>query len=60
MGAAWMMTTPDVGHAALAAFAGLTAAVALRASWWWPFAVILGILGERMHVRARPRNKHVP
>src|SRR5260221_14546275 len=30
---------------ALAAFAGLTAAVALRASWWWPFAVILGILG---------------
>jgi fatty acid desaturase len=31
--------------AALAAFAGLTAAVALRASWWWPFAVILGILG---------------
>ena len=30
---------------ALAAFAGLTAAVALRASWWWPFAVILGVLG---------------
>lgn len=30
---------------ALAAFAGLTAAVALRASWWWPFAAILGILG---------------
>ncbi|MBV9092989.1 MAG: hypothetical protein JO132_03780 [Streptosporangiaceae bacterium] len=30
---------------ALAAFAGLTAAVALRASWWWPFAVVLGILG---------------
>lgn len=31
--------------AALAAFAGLTAAVALDASWWWPFAVILGCLG---------------
>ena len=30
---------------ALAAFAGLTAAVALRASWWWPFAVTLGMLG---------------
>jgi predicted exporter len=30
---------------ALAAFAGLTAAVALRAGWWWPFAVILGMLG---------------
>jgi len=29
---------------ALAAFAGLTVAVALRASWWWPFAVILGVL----------------
>lgn len=31
--------------AALAAFAGLTAGVALRASWWWPFAVILAVLG---------------
>lgn len=30
---------------ALAAFAGLTTAVALRATWWWPFAVILGCLG---------------
>jgi hypothetical protein len=30
---------------ALAAFAGLTTAVALRASWWWPFAVILATLG---------------
>ena len=30
---------------ALTAFAGLTAAVAIRASWWWPFAVILGVTG---------------
>jgi hypothetical protein len=30
---------------ALAAFAGLTAGVALGAIWWWPFAVILGVLG---------------
>ncbi|HEV2377917.1 MAG TPA: hypothetical protein VGS19_37875 [Streptosporangiaceae bacterium] len=30
---------------ALAAFAGVTAAVALRATWWWPFTVILAILG---------------
>jgi hypothetical protein len=30
---------------ALAAFAGLLAAVALRAGWWWPFAAILAILG---------------
>ena len=29
----------------LAAFTGLTAAIALRVSWWWPLAVILGILG---------------
>jgi drug/metabolite transporter (DMT)-like permease len=30
---------------AVAAFAGLAAGLALRGSWWWPFAVILGILG---------------
>jgi hypothetical protein len=30
---------------AVAAFIGLTAAVAIRASWWWPFAVILGVTG---------------
>jgi hypothetical protein len=30
---------------ALAAFIGLTVAVALSASWWWPFAVILGVTG---------------
>ena len=30
---------------ALAAFTGLTVAVAIRADWWWPFAVILGITG---------------
>jgi hypothetical protein len=26
---------------ALIAFAGLTAGIAVRATWWWPFAVIL-------------------
>ncbi|MBO0784720.1 MAG: hypothetical protein J2P33_01475 [Actinobacteria bacterium] len=31
--------------AAVAAFAGLAAGLALRGNWWWPFAVILGILG---------------
>jgi hypothetical protein len=30
---------------ALAAFTGLTVAVAIRASWWLPFAVILGVTG---------------
>jgi hypothetical protein len=30
---------------AAVAFAGLTVAVAIRASWWWPFAVILGVTG---------------
>jgi hypothetical protein len=30
---------------ALAAFTGLTVAVATGASWWWPFAVILGVTG---------------
>jgi hypothetical protein len=30
---------------ALAAFTGLTAAVALSAAWWWPFAVILAVTG---------------
>jgi hypothetical protein len=30
---------------AVAAFTGLTVAVADRASWWWPFAVILGVTG---------------
>jgi hypothetical protein len=30
---------------AVAAFTGLTVAVAIRASWWWPFAVILGVTG---------------
>jgi len=28
-----------------AAFTGLTVAVAIRASWWWPFAVTLGVTG---------------
>ncbi len=31
--------------AGAAAFIGLTVAVAVRAVWWWPFAVMLGILG---------------
>ncbi|MBO0814912.1 MAG: hypothetical protein J2P30_07155 [Actinobacteria bacterium] len=30
---------------AIAAFIGLTAAVALKAAWWWPFAVILAVTG---------------
>jgi hypothetical protein len=30
---------------AATAFAGLTAGIAVRASWWWPFAVTLGALG---------------
>src|SRR5215472_1896520 len=31
--------------AMVAAFAGLTVAVALNEIWWWPFAVILGVTG---------------
>jgi hypothetical protein len=31
--------------AAIAAFIGLTVAIALKAAWWWPFAVILGVVG---------------
>jgi hypothetical protein len=31
--------------AMIAAFAGLTLAVALRAVWWWPFAVMLAVTG---------------
>lgn len=30
--------------AGLAAFAGLTVAIAVRAGWWWPFAAMLGVL----------------
>jgi hypothetical protein len=30
---------------AIAAFIGLTVAVALTAAWWWPFAVILVVTG---------------
>ena len=34
------------GNAAtIAAFVGLTIAVAVRATWWWPFAVILAVTG---------------
>ena len=29
----------------IAAFIGLTAAIAARAAWWWPFLVILGVAG---------------
>ncbi|HEY1641895.1 MAG TPA: hypothetical protein VGG35_14490 [Streptosporangiaceae bacterium] len=29
--------------AAVAAFIGLTAGIAVRAAWWWPFALILAI-----------------
>jgi hypothetical protein len=31
--------------AMVAAFIGLTAAIAARASWWWPFLVILAVSG---------------
>jgi membrane protein implicated in regulation of membrane protease activity len=31
--------------AAMAAFIGLTVAIALKAAWWWPFAVILAVAG---------------
>lgn len=31
--------------AALAAFIGLAVAIAVKASWWWPFAVILAVIG---------------
>jgi hypothetical protein len=31
--------------AVIAAFIGLTAAIAVKAAWWWPFLVILGIAG---------------
>jgi hypothetical protein len=30
---------------ALAAFTGMTVGVAIRAGWWWPFAVTLGVTG---------------
>jgi hypothetical protein len=30
---------------ALAAFVGLAVAIAIRANWWWPFAVTLGVTG---------------
>jgi len=31
--------------AVIAAFIGLTAAIAVKATWWWPFLVILAIAG---------------
>jgi hypothetical protein len=31
--------------AAIAAFIGLTAAIAVKATWWWPFLVILAVAG---------------
>ena len=31
--------------AAIAAFIGLTVAIAVRATWWWPFVVILAVTG---------------
>ena len=32
--------------AVIVAFVGLTAAIAARAAWWWPFLVILGVAGS--------------
>ena len=34
---------PDRGHLLAAAFVGLSAAIAVRGSFWWPFAVMIGI-----------------
>jgi hypothetical protein len=31
--------------AAVAAFIGLAAAIAVKATWWWPFVVILAVAG---------------
>ena len=31
--------------AAVAAFIGLTVAIAVKAAWWWPFLVILAVTG---------------
>ena len=31
--------------AAVAAFIGLTVAIAIKATWWWPFVVILAVTG---------------
>jgi hypothetical protein len=31
--------------AVIAAFIGLTVAIAVKATWWWPFAVILAVAG---------------
>jgi len=31
--------------AAIAAFVGLTVAIAVKATWWWPFVVILAVIG---------------
>jgi hypothetical protein len=31
--------------AAITAFVGLTVAIALKATWWWPFLVILAVTG---------------
>jgi hypothetical protein len=31
--------------AVIAAFIGLTAAIAVKAAWWWPFLVILAVAG---------------
>ena len=31
--------------AAIAAFIGLTVAIAVKAAWWWPFVVILAVTG---------------
>jgi hypothetical protein len=31
--------------AVITAFIGLTVAIAVKAAWWWPFAVILAVTG---------------
>jgi hypothetical protein len=41
----WRSRALACNLAVVASFIGLTAAVAARASWWWPFLVILAVTG---------------
>jgi cell division protein FtsW (lipid II flippase) len=41
----WLSRALACNFAMVAAFIGLTAAIATRASWWWPFLIILAVTG---------------
>ena len=41
----WRSRALACNLAVVASFLGLTAAIAARASWWWPFLVILAVTG---------------